>query len=335
MAAENITVAYTMLKNSIGNTEVFGLSWILPTILLILILLIITRDINKWKILALPTAVLLKIIGLNISYPVLLATGIIFAVESLSTQTIGSIIDTIRGKKQRTMLVEELERKQRATVRKDIGKGITGFKQLLDRDITRTIAQTRTGFSGAWGRRNINQKEYEQIQKDLLARRQLERTQATIRKAKRRRNIFEALQKGRIAEIERKKETMTGAGYEKYKKKQEAGKQGRKLRYWGVLKRAETKPMGEYEKGMFTKEITPRNRYTGTWKKGQSYWGTRKSPFTKQTKLVEITKNKPRTEWMRNIRITRPEQYIKPASKGLARILKARKKRRLESELFR
>lgn len=153
MAAENITVAYSLLKESIVNTSPFGLDWLLPTFLIIIICVTITRDINKWKIMAFPVSILLGIIGLWTAPVIIILLALVFAVETISTQTIGNVIDVLRNKKEKAIIREELGKARRKTIQDRIKRGITDVNYILNRDITRSIAETKTGFSGYMGRK--------------------------------------------------------------------------------------------------------------------------------------------------------------------------------------
>lgn len=86
------------ILNSITiNTTVFNIEWILSTALIFLTLLIITRDINKWKILAFPTTVMWHIIGIKPSFLMYAITAILFVIEALSLEIIGNLVEGVKG----------------------------------------------------------------------------------------------------------------------------------------------------------------------------------------------------------------------------------------------
>lgn len=150
----NITVAYDMLKGSITQVNVFGISWIIPTIIIVITLVLITRDIQKWKILTLPVSILYYLVGIKTSWVIMFAAAIIFAVESLSIQAIGNIADIIRGKPQRRMVERELKKHQQSIIKKNIKAGLTNWKDIVSGDIYKATQKARgaTTLGGHLGR---------------------------------------------------------------------------------------------------------------------------------------------------------------------------------------
>lgn len=188
MPAENITVGYNLLKDSITNTSVFGLDWILPTFLIVIVCIIITRDINKWKIIAFPTSILLGIAGLWTNPVIIILLGLVFAVETISTQTIGNVIDTLRNKKEKAIIREELGRRKREDIKRLIKKGQTNISELMNKDINKAIALTKGGFEGGFSRyiglkRSEKTDIEKQIATDLAHQRMYARTNKLLGRA--------------------------------------------------------------------------------------------------------------------------------------------------------
>lgn len=102
----NITTGLELLKNSVENITIFGISDIAPTALIPIICVMITRDIQKWKILAFPVTILLHIIGIEQNLLVMIIAGMMFVIENVSLQLIGELLDVVRGKKR---IKEELK----------------------------------------------------------------------------------------------------------------------------------------------------------------------------------------------------------------------------------
>jgi len=91
-------IDFSLLSNISNNTNIAGTDIILGFIFIILSMLLITRDVEKWKILAFPLAIGFTVAGINISPVIVIITAIIFTIEGLSLQVIASLVDTISDK---------------------------------------------------------------------------------------------------------------------------------------------------------------------------------------------------------------------------------------------
>lgn len=89
---------FELISNVFTRTTVFGIDWIIPTIVIILTLIIITRDVNKWKTLALPVSAAWYIIGLKTSPVILVGAGLVMIMELISIETLGNLLDTVTEK---------------------------------------------------------------------------------------------------------------------------------------------------------------------------------------------------------------------------------------------
>ena len=79
---------FNFLQDIFSETTFMGLQWIIPMVLTFLGIVMITRNIEKWKILLLPMAVTMRIMGVmqNTGASILiLAIGVIlFVIETQS-----------------------------------------------------------------------------------------------------------------------------------------------------------------------------------------------------------------------------------------------------------
>lgn len=86
---------YTHLTTSFTDVEIFGYNWIIPTLILIITLVLITRDYKMWASLGLPMMVLLHTIGLRMHPLIFLTIGIIYAIDLISIRLIGATIEGV------------------------------------------------------------------------------------------------------------------------------------------------------------------------------------------------------------------------------------------------
>jgi len=75
-----------------GNTFILGVEWIIPLALAVFLMAMVTKDLEKWKVLALPIFVMERIVGLPVHYALLMGSGIMFALQVLSTQIVGNLL---------------------------------------------------------------------------------------------------------------------------------------------------------------------------------------------------------------------------------------------------
>lgn len=90
------TPDFTVIKEALTQTWPLGTEWLIPLVIAFLVMAVITRDTDKWKILALPIFVLERIIGIPIHFVLMSIAGIIFVIEALSTQVVGNLIGTVK-----------------------------------------------------------------------------------------------------------------------------------------------------------------------------------------------------------------------------------------------
>lgn len=87
-----ISEGINLLKDTFTNVDIGGFTPFIGITILAIILVLITRDVNKWKLLAFPINIILMQIGIYIPIYVTIITGIIFVITLLSTETIGKTI---------------------------------------------------------------------------------------------------------------------------------------------------------------------------------------------------------------------------------------------------
>jgi len=98
MTLPTYTADWSYMTDAFQNTYILGSGWLLPSILTFVIMILITKDINKWKVMALPLMVIWIIIGIKVHLAILILAGIIFVIEALSTEMGGSILESITEK---------------------------------------------------------------------------------------------------------------------------------------------------------------------------------------------------------------------------------------------
>lgn len=90
------TPDFTAIKEALTQTWTLGTEWLIPVALALLVMAVITRDTEKWKILALLLFVIERIIGIPVHFVIMSIAGILFAIEVLSTQVVGNMIGTTK-----------------------------------------------------------------------------------------------------------------------------------------------------------------------------------------------------------------------------------------------
>lgn len=96
----------------VNQTTIFGIDYAIGTILTALTLLLITRDMEKWKVMALPVMIAYQVIGVTQSKPLFLLAGVLFIIEALSIQTVGDIIGAVAPPLKSTII--KLQGKKKA-----------------------------------------------------------------------------------------------------------------------------------------------------------------------------------------------------------------------------
>jgi len=88
IAQEGLNVFWDMFT----SISLFGVDWLMSIILVFFCLLLITRNVHDWKILALPLFTIWHALGVQTSFAVLVLAGIAFVLEMLSFQMIGNLV---------------------------------------------------------------------------------------------------------------------------------------------------------------------------------------------------------------------------------------------------
>ena len=83
---------FSAIREALTETWALGWGFMIPLALAIVGLALITRDTEKWKILFFPILALERIIGIPVHFLILTFGAIMFALEILSLQVIGSLI---------------------------------------------------------------------------------------------------------------------------------------------------------------------------------------------------------------------------------------------------
>lgn len=111
---------FSLFEETFTYAYVLGVEWIIPLMITIVGMLIITRDINKWKIMALPMLILTRIAGIPTNIILLMVAGIIFVIEALSTQTVGNILQSVY--KGESIMAGKREKKEISDLAKRVKK---------------------------------------------------------------------------------------------------------------------------------------------------------------------------------------------------------------------
>lgn len=100
------TPDFTAIKEALTQTWTLGTEWIIPLVIALLVMAVITKDTDKWKILALPVFALERIIGMPVHFILITIAGILFVVETMSTQVVGNLIGKAKQFAQGEDLIE-------------------------------------------------------------------------------------------------------------------------------------------------------------------------------------------------------------------------------------
>ena len=118
----------TAFEEIIANTNILGIEWIITAMIVFLTLLLITRDPNKWKTLALPVTATWYLCGLETSGVFLIIAAIIFSIESFSIDMIGELLtakeDPIKASIRKAAGGELLRRQKKSLKTKEEGEHI-------------------------------------------------------------------------------------------------------------------------------------------------------------------------------------------------------------------
>lgn len=91
------TLDPSFLLNIINNTEIFGITWIIPTVIVIFSVVMITRDMEDMKSLFLPVMVGYNIIGVEQSLLFIIIAGFIFIQQGLSLDIAGLLVQGVQS----------------------------------------------------------------------------------------------------------------------------------------------------------------------------------------------------------------------------------------------
>lgn len=87
-----IQLGFDLIKNIFLDTVVFNIDWIISVLLTFFTLLMLSRDVNDWKTLVFPVMVGWHVAGIPPFFLMYIAGAMLFAIESLSLQQIGTLI---------------------------------------------------------------------------------------------------------------------------------------------------------------------------------------------------------------------------------------------------
>lgn len=91
-----ITLGTGLLNDLFTDVTVFGVDWIIALITTIMIMLIISRDPEKWKVLLLPVTIVVGILGLTPTIIQYFIGAILFVINTMSTQVMGYIATAVK-----------------------------------------------------------------------------------------------------------------------------------------------------------------------------------------------------------------------------------------------
>lgn len=114
-----IEQGYNIINGTFGGTRAISTNLAIPTIIpltiVIVTLFIITRNTSKMKVLAFPVVIMYNIIGLKQHIITIIATALIFALETMNITGIDNLITSrIRAIEKKPNPTEQL--RKRATI---------------------------------------------------------------------------------------------------------------------------------------------------------------------------------------------------------------------------
>lgn len=109
--------AFNFITDSFTNIEIFGINDAIGIILVLLTLILITREYKTWSIMALPVMIGWKTAGIPINITIWAAGLISFALSAMQDTTIGDLL-TIRKTEKSKELEKGLAQFTRKTARK-------------------------------------------------------------------------------------------------------------------------------------------------------------------------------------------------------------------------
>lgn len=87
-----------LFKSAYLDTTIFSVDFILPTIIILLSLLFITREINAWKTLALPVSFAWLTAGVQTTFLFYVVATIIFVIDTMSLQALAGGLSVLRNR---------------------------------------------------------------------------------------------------------------------------------------------------------------------------------------------------------------------------------------------
>lgn len=108
-----IELGYALLHSIFQETIFFNVTWLISIALTGLTLLLISRDPEDWKKLALPVMTGWHIVGIAPFIVVYLATGIFFITSHLGTHVIGQLLTAFRLTKTSVNIPSKIKIKRR------------------------------------------------------------------------------------------------------------------------------------------------------------------------------------------------------------------------------
>lgn len=122
--------------NIFSGTSFFGADWLLALIIIGLSMLLVTRDLNDWKTLALPMSLMWMLAGLHVNLLIIITTSIFFAIDVLSTKTLGTVLSSVTAAAKGLNVKEYALEKQVEKARKDTARS----RALFDKQ-TKTLQE--------------------------------------------------------------------------------------------------------------------------------------------------------------------------------------------------
>lgn len=87
---------HTLWQTTFTDTSIFGLTWLIAIPVILLTLVLITRQTEKWKTLAFPVAMIWHIAGLEVHQLLFIILGIMFVIDSISLEVLGQSLEVIK-----------------------------------------------------------------------------------------------------------------------------------------------------------------------------------------------------------------------------------------------
>lgn len=143
----NLTIATDMATSVFTNTRITNIEWAISIFIVLLTMLLLTTDYNKWKILALPVTIIWHIVGITPNFLWYLFVSILFIIEALSLQTVGNLLNAVNIKgrteidRAKNQIGRELARRQKRSLAKisteELAKKLEEAKKLAGKRFRR------------------------------------------------------------------------------------------------------------------------------------------------------------------------------------------------------